>query len=73
MNDLNDGIKHSIIKFADNMKPERCMRTVEDSTKSQNLSKKIEDTNKIQFSEGKCHTLYLCRNHQMHKYNMGNT
>lgn len=37
-------MKHTVIKFADNIKLEGCMRTVEDSIKIQNLPKQIEDT-----------------------------
>lgn len=47
MKDLNDGIKHPVIKFADNIKLEGCMKTVEDTINIQNLSEQIEDTNKI--------------------------
>lgn len=73
MNDLNDGIKYTVIKFADNIKLEGCTRTVADSIKIPNLPKCIEDTNRMQFSEDKHDILYLCRNHQLPKYNMGNT
>lgn len=68
MNDFNDGIKHTVIKFADSIRLEGCKRTVEDSIKIQNLSKQIEDTNKIQFSEDNCNILYLCTDQQLHKY-----
>lgn len=72
MNDFNDGIKHTVIKFADNIKLAGCMETVEDRIKIQNLSKQTEDTNKIQFRENKCNILYLRRSHHLCTYNMGN-
>lgn len=59
LNDLTDEIEHTVIKFADNIKLEGCMRTVEDSIKITNLSKHIEDTNKISFSEDKRNILYI--------------
>lgn len=49
MNDFNDEIKYTVIKFADSIKLERCTTTGEDSIKIQNVSRQIEETviNKI--------------------------
>lgn len=69
MNDFNDGIKHTVIKFTDNIRLAGCIGTLEDRIKIQNLSKQTEDTNKIQFRENKCNILYLHRNHQLYTYN----
>lgn len=73
MNYLNDEIKHTVIKFADSIKLRRCMKTGEDSIEIQSLCRQFGETNKVQFSGDKCNILQLSRNHQLHKYKMGNS
>lgn len=57
MKDLNDEIKHTVIKFADNIKLEGCMKTVKDTINIQKLSEQTED--KIWFNEDMQYTVFM--------------
>ncbi|CAM5157187.1 unnamed protein product [Eretmochelys imbricata] len=75
INDLDNGIESTLIKFADNTKLGWVASALEDRIKIQNDLDKLEkwsEVNRMKFIKDKCEVLNLGRNNHLHTYKMGN-
>ncbi|CAM5146598.1 unnamed protein product [Natator depressus] len=75
INDLDNGIESTLIKFADDTKLGGVERALEDRIKIQNDLNKLEkwsEVDRMKFNKDKCKVLHLGRNNQLHTYKMGN-
>uniref|UniRef100_A0A674JM42 Reverse transcriptase domain-containing protein n=1 Tax=Terrapene triunguis TaxID=2587831 RepID=A0A674JM42_9SAUR len=75
INDLDNGIESTLIKFADDTKLGGVASALEDRIKIQNDLDKLEkwsEVNGMKFNKDKCKVLHLGRNNQLHTYKMGN-
>ncbi|XP_077772840.1 uncharacterized protein LOC114582471 [Podarcis muralis] len=76
INDLDDGLKGILIKFADDTKLGGVAKTPEDRITLQNDLDRLENwakTNKMNFNREKCKVLHLGKKKERHKYKMGDT
>uniref|UniRef100_A0A670J9Y2 Reverse transcriptase domain-containing protein n=1 Tax=Podarcis muralis TaxID=64176 RepID=A0A670J9Y2_PODMU len=76
INDLDDGLKGILIKFADDTKLGGVANTPEDRITLQNDLDRLENwakTNKMNFNREKCKVLHLGKKNERHKYKMGDT
>uniref|UniRef100_A0A670JFS2 Reverse transcriptase domain-containing protein n=1 Tax=Podarcis muralis TaxID=64176 RepID=A0A670JFS2_PODMU len=76
INDLDDGLKGILIKFADDTKLGGVANTPEDRITLQNDLDRLENwakTNKMNFNREKCKVLHLSKKNERHKYKMGDT
>uniref|UniRef100_A0A670IJS6 Reverse transcriptase domain-containing protein n=1 Tax=Podarcis muralis TaxID=64176 RepID=A0A670IJS6_PODMU len=76
INDLDDGLKGILIKFADDTKLGGVANTPEDRITLQNDLDRLENwakTNKMNFNREKCKVLHLGKKKESHKYKMGDT
>uniref|UniRef100_A0A670K135 Reverse transcriptase domain-containing protein n=1 Tax=Podarcis muralis TaxID=64176 RepID=A0A670K135_PODMU len=76
INNLDDGLKGILIKFADDTKLGGVANTPEDRITLQNDLDRLENwakTNKMNFNREKCKVLHLGKKNERHKYKMGDT
>uniref|UniRef100_UPI00109F2E4C uncharacterized protein LOC114596483 n=1 Tax=Podarcis muralis TaxID=64176 RepID=UPI00109F2E4C len=76
INDLDDGLRGILIKFADDTKLGGVANTPEDRITLQNDLDSLENwakTNKMNFNREKCKVLHLGKKNERHKYKMGDT
>uniref|UniRef100_A0A670HWE4 Reverse transcriptase domain-containing protein n=1 Tax=Podarcis muralis TaxID=64176 RepID=A0A670HWE4_PODMU len=76
INDLDDGLKGILIKFADDTKLGGVANTPEDRITLQNDLDRLENwakTNKMNFNREKYKVLHLGKKNERHKYKMGDT
>ncbi|CAM5077495.1 unnamed protein product [Natator depressus] len=75
INDLDNGIQSTLIKFASYIKLGGVSSALEDRIKIQNDLGKMEkwsEVNRMKFNKEKCKVPHLGRNNQLHTYKMGN-
>uniref|UniRef100_A0A670KJT9 Reverse transcriptase domain-containing protein n=1 Tax=Podarcis muralis TaxID=64176 RepID=A0A670KJT9_PODMU len=76
INDLDDGLKGILIKFADDTKLGGVANTPEDRITLQNDLDRLENwakTSKMNFNREKCKVLHLGKKNERQKYKMGDT
>uniref|UniRef100_A0A803T9P9 Reverse transcriptase domain-containing protein n=1 Tax=Anolis carolinensis TaxID=28377 RepID=A0A803T9P9_ANOCA len=74
INDLDEGLEGTIIKFADNTKLGGIANTPEDRSRIQNDLDRLErwaETNKMKFNRDKCKILHFGRKNGNQRYRMG--
>uniref|UniRef100_A0A803T570 Reverse transcriptase domain-containing protein n=1 Tax=Anolis carolinensis TaxID=28377 RepID=A0A803T570_ANOCA len=74
MNDLDEGLEGTIIKFADDTKLGGRANTPEDTSRIQNDLDRLErwaETNKMKFNRDKCKILHFGRKNGNQRYRMG--
>uniref|UniRef100_A0A803SX30 Reverse transcriptase domain-containing protein n=1 Tax=Anolis carolinensis TaxID=28377 RepID=A0A803SX30_ANOCA len=74
INDLDEGLEGTIIKFADDTKLGGIANTPEDRSRIQNDLNRLErwaETNKMKFNRDKCKILHFGRKNEMQRYRMG--
>uniref|UniRef100_A0A803TBS9 Reverse transcriptase domain-containing protein n=1 Tax=Anolis carolinensis TaxID=28377 RepID=A0A803TBS9_ANOCA len=74
INDLDEGLEGSIIKFADDTKLGGITKTPEDRNRIQNDLNRLErwaETNKMKFNRDKCKILHFGRKNGMQRYRTG--
>uniref|UniRef100_A0A803TZL7 Reverse transcriptase domain-containing protein n=1 Tax=Anolis carolinensis TaxID=28377 RepID=A0A803TZL7_ANOCA len=75
INDLDEGLPGTIIKFADDTKLGGIANTPENRSRIQNDLDRLErwaETNKMKFNRDKCKILHFSRKNGMQRYRMGN-
>uniref|UniRef100_A0A803T7N4 Reverse transcriptase domain-containing protein n=1 Tax=Anolis carolinensis TaxID=28377 RepID=A0A803T7N4_ANOCA len=76
INDLDEGLEGTIIKFADDTKLGGIANTPEERSRIQNDLDRLErwaETNKMKFNRDKCKILHFGRKNGMQRYRMGDT
>uniref|UniRef100_A0A803THV8 Reverse transcriptase domain-containing protein n=1 Tax=Anolis carolinensis TaxID=28377 RepID=A0A803THV8_ANOCA len=74
INELDEGLEGTIIKFADDTKLGGIANTPEDRSRIQNDLNRLErwaETNKMKFNRDKCKILHFGRKNEMQRYRMG--
>uniref|UniRef100_A0A803TJS6 Reverse transcriptase domain-containing protein n=1 Tax=Anolis carolinensis TaxID=28377 RepID=A0A803TJS6_ANOCA len=74
INDLDEGLEGTIIKFADDIKLGGIANTPEDRSRIQNDFNRLErwaESNKMKFNRDKCKILHFGRKNGMQRYRMG--
>uniref|UniRef100_A0A803TGS1 Reverse transcriptase domain-containing protein n=1 Tax=Anolis carolinensis TaxID=28377 RepID=A0A803TGS1_ANOCA len=74
INDLDEGLEGTTIKFADDTKLGGIANTPEDRSRIQNNLDRLErwaETNKMKFNRDKCKILHFGRKNGMQRYRMG--
>ncbi|XP_070610299.1 uncharacterized protein, partial [Erythrolamprus reginae] len=76
INDLDEGIKGELIKFADDTKLAGVANTLEDRLRVQEDLDRLSQwahTNKMRFNTDKCRVLHLGKKNPRHTYSLGDT
>ena len=76
INDLDEEVQGTLIKFADDTKLCGIANTLEDRNKLQSDLDRLErwaENNRMKFNRDKCQVLHLGKRKQMHSYKIGDT